>query len=155
MTRVVKRLLILVLSTTLLLWHLMPTIPLHLCMCDISELVAHGSNVLIRMPGAGSTDLIRTCSLLMFLLENVDMTHVLGTNVLTCLCAVLLTWLVPPNMTTAGTALMLLTLESILLIVLTRENGLGRDLLIIRMTRLVLEILLSADPNVLTSRAGS
>lgn len=154
MTRVVSRLLILVLSTTLLLWHLMPTIPLHLCMWDTSELVAHGSSVLMRMPGAGSTDLMRLCSVLMFLFENVEMTHVLGTSVLTCLCVVLLTWLVPPNVMTAGTALMLLTLDSMLPMVLTRENGLGRELLIMRMTRLVLVILLNADPNVLTSRAG-
>lgn len=57
-------------------------------------------------------------------------------------------------MRTCGTEVAFLTLVNILPIVLIRENGLGRELLIIRRTMLVLVILLRADPNVLISRAG-
>lgn len=128
---------------------------MHLCIWESRDFVAHGSNVPTRIRGMGNSLLIVLCNVLNFPLSHVDMTNVLGRKVVRCLCPVLLTRLVPPNMRTWGTEVAFLTLVSILPIVLTRENGLGRELLIIRITILVLFILLSADPNVLISRAGS
>lgn len=132
----------------------MELMPLYLCMRDSSELVLQGSSVDMRMFGMGSTDLTCCSRLLRFLFAVVDIRSVLGLSVVSCLCAVVLTWLTPPNMMMCGTLLVFLTLVSMLPMVLTRENGLGRELLIIRRTTLVLVILLNADPNVLTSRAG-